>query len=64
LKNRRAQQLLPGEKASTSGRGERTEKGSRRVKKCVQMYVTAKMLHVVTIPGTGGGGNKGKWWSG
>jgi hypothetical protein len=36
----------------------RTEKGSRRVKKCVHMYVNAKMIPVETIPGIRGMGDK------
>jgi hypothetical protein len=30
-------------------------------KKCVYMYVNAKMIPVEMVPGMGGGENKGKW---
>jgi hypothetical protein len=36
-------------------------KGDRSVKKCVHMYVNAKTMPIETIPGIGGGGNKGEW---
>jgi hypothetical protein len=33
-------------------------------KYCVHMYINGKMISVETIPGMGGGGNKGEWLRG
>jgi hypothetical protein len=33
-------------------------------KKCVHMYVNAKMISVETVPGMGRGGDKEEWWRG
>jgi hypothetical protein len=30
--------------------------------KCVHVWVNAKMIPVETIPGVGGGDDKGAWW--
>jgi hypothetical protein len=42
-------------------------KGDRRMntcKKCVHIYVNAKMILVETVPGIGGGGDKEELWGG
>jgi hypothetical protein len=38
--------------------------GSIWCKCCVHMYVNAKMIPVETVPGSGGGENKGERWAG
>jgi hypothetical protein len=57
-----------GELVSTTGSGEGAEKGGRRVsmipKKCVNMYVNAKMIPVEIIPGMGVGRDKRELWRG
>jgi hypothetical protein len=54
--NMRAEQVHPGGRAGTSGRGEVWRKGIGgriQCKKCVQVLVNAKMIPVETTPGMG-----------
>jgi hypothetical protein len=61
------QVLRGGRGGGTSGKGEMVGKGIRRVnmvKKCVHMYVNAKMISTETLPGIRGGANKVELWRG
>jgi hypothetical protein len=62
LENRRGKQVLPSRRSVTTGRGEvagRVERGwvgGYGTKKCVHMYVNAKMIPIETTLRMGGGG--------
>jgi hypothetical protein len=63
--NRREEQVLPDRGIGTSGR-ERSQRkvgrGKIQYKKCVHVYVNAKMIPVETIPGLQGEQDEGECW--